>query len=78
MGFFMTSQSLVPVFSVGMLLAFLTVPTSMPVCSPASAATAASPAPSLNSCIKCHTDKELLKQIAVDKTVKSEATQGEG
>jgi hypothetical protein len=74
----MTSRSLVSVFRVGVLLAFFTVPTSMPVCSPAFAATAASPASSPNSCIECHTDKELLKRVVVDKTVKSEATQGEG
>jgi hypothetical protein len=56
------------------------VPTSIRVCSPASAARAASPAPptSTDNCIKCHTDKELLRKIAVDKLVKSEATQGEG
>jgi hypothetical protein len=56
------------------------VPTSVPICSSASPASAASPAPptSTDSCIRCHTDKELLRKIAVDKLVKSEATQGEG
>jgi hypothetical protein len=33
---------------------------------------------SAESCVACHTDGELLKRIAVDKTVKSEETEGEG
>jgi hypothetical protein len=34
--------------------------------------------PSADNCIACHTDQGLLAEIAVDKTVKSEETEGEG
>jgi hypothetical protein len=33
---------------------------------------------SSDSCIGCHTSQETLQALAVDKTVKSEATSGEG
>lgn len=36
------------------------------------------PLPNADNCIVCHTDQDLLKEIAVDKTVKSEETEGEG
>jgi hypothetical protein len=36
------------------------------------------PIPSADNCIACHTDQGLLEEIAVDKTVKSEETEGEG
>ena len=38
----------------------------------------ATPMPSADNCIACHTDQGLLEEIAVDKTVKSEETEGEG
>jgi hypothetical protein len=36
------------------------------------------PIPSADNCIACHTDQGLLEEIAVDKTAKSEETEGEG
>jgi hypothetical protein len=38
----------------------------------------ATPVPSADNCMACHTDQALLQEIAVDKTVKSEETEGEG
>jgi hypothetical protein len=36
------------------------------------------PIPTSDGCIKCHSDKETLKKIAVSKVQKSAETQGEG
>jgi hypothetical protein len=76
----MTFQSVARAIASGALLALCTVPHSVSLCSPESAAIAATAAPpgAADTCVKCHTDRELLKKIAVDKMVKSEATQGEG
>ncbi|MBM3129840.1 MAG: hypothetical protein FJ009_14605 [Chloroflexi bacterium] len=36
------------------------------------------PVPTSDGCIKCHSDKETLKKLAVTKVEKSAETQGEG
>ncbi|TEU18995.1 MAG: hypothetical protein E3J21_04850 [Anaerolineales bacterium] len=36
------------------------------------------PVPSADNCVACHADQGLLEEIAVDKTAKSEETEGEG
>jgi hypothetical protein len=36
------------------------------------------PLPTSEGCVKCHSDKETLKKIAVNKVQKSAETQGEG
>jgi hypothetical protein len=36
------------------------------------------PLPSADNCVACHTDQAKLKELAVDKTVESEETEGEG
>lgn len=52
-------------------------PTATPVTKP-TAAPSPTPIPSSDGCIKCHSDKETLKKLAVDKVTKSAETQGEG
>jgi hypothetical protein len=34
--------------------------------------------PSADNCVACHTDQALLEEMAVDQTLKSEETEGEG
>lgn len=48
---------------------FITKPTAAPP---------PTPTPTSENCIKCHSDKETLKKIAVNKVEKSAETQGEG
>jgi outer membrane biosynthesis protein TonB len=36
------------------------------------------PIPSADNCVDCHTDQAKLEELAVDKTAKSEETEGEG
>lgn len=53
------------------------IPTATPITKPTTAP-APTPLPSSDNCIKCHSDKETLKKIAVNKVEKSAETQGEG
>lgn len=56
-----------------------TVPTPMPtVITKPTVAPPPTPTPSSEACIKCHSDKETLKKLAVNKIEKSAETQGEG
>lgn len=52
-------------------------PTATPITKP-TAAPAPTPLPTSDGCIKCHSDKETLKKLAVNKVEKSTETQGEG
>ncbi len=55
-------------------------PTAVPAPTAAPPATGA-PTPTttvVDNCLKCHREKETLEKLAVKKTEKSEATQGEG
>ena len=51
-------------------------PTSTPA--PPTATPTPTPLPSAENCVACHTDQAKLEELAVDKTVKSEETEGEG
>jgi len=52
-------------------------PTATPITKP-TAAPSPTPIPTSDGCIKCHSDKETLKKLAVNKVEKSAETQGEG
>lgn len=52
-------------------------PTATPITKP-TPAPRPTPIPSSDGCIQCHSDKETLKKLAVNKIEKSAETQGEG
>lgn len=65
------------------LLAACASPASAPAPTPTivtkpTAAPPPTPIPTSENCVKCHSDKETLKKIAVDKVEKSAETEGEG
>ena len=51
-------------------------PTETP--EPPTATPTHTPVPSSENCVACHTDQAKLEELAVDKTVHSEETEGEG
>ena len=53
-------------------------PTETPTPVPPTATPTMTPTPSSENCIACHTDQAKLEELAVDKTVQSEETEGEG
>ncbi len=55
----------------------VSTPTATPITKP-TAAPSPTPIPTSDGCIKCHSDQETLKKLAVNKVEKSAETQGEG
>lgn len=74
--------TLIALGAAGMLAACAS-PASAPAPTPTivtkpTAAPPPTPIPASDGCVKCHSDKETLKKLAVTKVEKSAETQGEG